>query len=209
MDDLRVFLDEKKDHGRQCFLYPSWDVPAFEGVSPSSEVIAAQVEVLYALLSVPAPLIVTSVDALGQRVMPQEDFMTATIVLRVGQEISLSAVTDHLMQWGYRRVPLVEEKGELSVRGGIVDVFPPLAVQPIRIEFFGDSIESLRLFDPSSQRSVEQREEFTFLPMRFFSISRLQGARRTIEEALSESDIAQREQQRIVENFKSGLPFPG
>ncbi|MGE0822477.1 MAG: transcription-repair coupling factor [Candidatus Binatia bacterium] len=209
VDDLRVFLDEKKDHGRQCFLYPSWDVPAFEGVSPSSEVIAAQVEVLYALLSVPAPLIVTSVDALGQRVMPQEDFMTATIVLRVGQEISLSAVTDHLMQWGYRRVPLVEEKGELSVRGGIVDVFPPLAVQPIRIEFFGDSIESLRLFDPSSQRSVEQREEFTFLPMRFFSISRLQGARRTIEEALSESDIAQREQQRIVENFKSGLPFPG
>src|SRR5438094_3668459 len=120
-----------------------------------------------------------------------------------------SHLVDHLIQWGYRRVPLVEEKGEMSVRGGIIDVFPPLETQPLRVEFLGDSIESLRAFDPASQRSVEQAGEVTLLPMRFFSLARLQAARRTVEEAMAESEATHREKQRIVENLKSGLPFPG
>ena len=208
-DDLRFFLGAEKAALQQLFLYPAWDVPAFEGVSPSSEILAAQVEGLYALASLPAPLIVTTIDAIAQRVMPQEDFFTATKMLRVKQEVSLSDLVEHLTQWGYRRVPLVEEKGEISVRGGIVDVFPPLAMQPLRIEFLGDTVDSLRTFDPASQRSLEPIEEFTFLPMRFFSVARLQASRRGVEEALADSEAKQREQQRISENFKSGLPFPG
>lgn len=208
-EDLRFFLAEEPAAVQQLFLYPAWDVPAFEGVSPSSETLAAQVEGLYALVSLPTPLIVTTVDALAQRVMPQEDFFAATKVVRVKQEVPLSQLVEHLTQWGYRRVPLVEEKGEMSVRGGIIDVFPPLATQPLRIEFFDDIVDSLRTFDPASQRSLEHVEEFTFLPMRFFSVARLQSARRTVEEALADSEAKQREQQRVSENFKSGLPFPG
>jgi transcription-repair coupling factor (superfamily II helicase) len=68
------FLGAEKAALQQLFLYPAWDVPAFEGVSPSSEILAAQVEGLYALASLPAPLIVTTIDAIAQRVMPQEDF---------------------------------------------------------------------------------------------------------------------------------------
>jgi transcription-repair coupling factor (superfamily II helicase) len=209
IDDLRFFLAAEKSALQQIFLYPAWDVPAFEGVSPSSEVLAAQVEGLYALASLPTPLIVSTVDAVAQRVMPQEDFFIATKVVRAKQEVSLSDLVEHLTQWGYRRVPLVEEKGELSVRGGIVDVFPPLATQPLRIEFFDDTVESLRTFDPASQRSLDHIEEFTFLPMRFFSVARLQASRRRVEEVLADSEAKQREQQRISENFKSGLPFPG
>ncbi len=208
-DDLRFFLGTEKSALQQLFLYPAWDVPAFEGVSPSSEVLAAQVEGLYALASLPTPLVVTTIDAVAQRVMPQEDFFTATRVLRVKQDVPLSDLVEHLTQWGYRRVPLVEEKGEISVRGGIVDVFPPLATQPLRIEFFDDTVDSLRTFDPASQRSLDRVEEFTFLPMRFFSVARLQASRRGVEEALADSEAKQREQQRISENFKSGLPFPG
>jgi len=208
-EDLRFFLGDEHRLTQHLSLYPSWDVPAFEGISPSNEVVAAQVEGLYALLSATAPVIVMSIDALAQRVMPQEDFFAATFPLRTGQEVSFSHLVDHLTQWGYRRVPLVEEKGELSIRGGIVDVFPPLASQPLRVEFLDDTVESLRLFDPSSQRSLDRVEEFTFLPMRFFSLARLQAARRTVETALADSEAKQREQQRIVENLKSGLPFPG
>ena len=113
------------------------------------------------------------------------------------------------MQWGYRRVPLVEEKGEISVRGGIVDLFPPLARHPLRVEFLGDCIETMRSFDPASQRSLDACEELMVLPMRFFSVARLQAAWRTIEEALEAGDIPHREQQRIIEDLKSGLPFPG
>ncbi|MBI3800248.1 MAG: transcription-repair coupling factor [Deltaproteobacteria bacterium] len=211
-DDLRLFLGSEQGAEARVRLYPPWDVPAFEGLSPSSEVLAAQIEGLYALLATTAPVLVTSVDALAQRVMPQEELMTATLQLSAEQELPLSDLVDHLVQWGYRRVPLVEEKGEVSVRGGIVDLFPPLAQQPLRIEFLGDSVESIRVFDPSSQRSqrsVEQLDELTILPMRSFSLARLQAARRTVEEAIAESEVQHREQQRIVENLKSGLPFPG
>jgi transcription-repair coupling factor (superfamily II helicase) len=113
------------------------------------------------------------------------------------------------VQWGYRRVPLVEEKGEVGVRGGIIDLFPPSAEEPLRIEFFGDTVESLRFFDPASQRSTKQSDEISLLPVRFFSATRLQASRRTVEDAMAESEIPHREQQRIAENLKSGLPFPG
>ena len=208
-DDLRLFLGDQGSRGQRVHLYPAWDVPAFEGLSPSNEVLAAQVEGLYYLLATDTPVLVTSVEALAQRVFPQEELITATLSLRPGQELPLSHLVDHLIQWGYRRVPLVEEKGEMSVRGGIIDVFPPLETQPLRVEFLGDSIESLRAFDPASQRSVEQAGEVTLLPMRFFSLARLQAARRTVEEAMAESEATHREKQRIVENLKSGLPFPG
>src|SRR5713101_3188115 len=208
-DDLRLFLGSEEGLGKHVRLYPAWDAPIFEGLSPSSDVLAAQVEGLYELLATDTPILVTAVEALAQRVLPQEDFIAATLSIRSGQEVSLSGLLDHLIQWGYRRVPLVEEKGEVSVRGGIVDLFPPLTEQPLRIEFLGDTIESIRGFDPSSQRSVEQVNDLTLLPMRPFSLARLQAARRTVEEAIAESEAKHREQQRIVENLKSGLPFPG
>ena len=205
-DDLRVFLGHAP---HQVHLYPTWDVPAFESLSPSSDVVAAQVEGLYFLLSLSTPVLVTSVAALAQRVMPQEEFISATQRIRVDQDVELSAVVDALLQWGYRRVPLVEEKGEMSVRGGILDVFPPLSDAPIRVELFGDTVESIRTFDPSSQRSQDQLDEAMLLPMRFFSLDHLQVARRAVEAALAGSDLLHREQQRINENIKSGLLFPG
>ncbi len=195
--------------GKNLHLYPAWDVPAFESLSPSSDVLAAQVEGLYDLLSATTPVLVTSIEALAQRVMPQEEFIDATQRLSLGQDVSLSDLVDSLLAWGYRRVPLVEEKGELSIRGGILDVFPPLSDAPIRAEFFGDTVESLRTFDLSSQRSQAQLDEAMLLPMRFFSVNRLQAARRPIEEALAASEVPHREQQRISENLKSGLLFPG
>jgi transcription-repair coupling factor (superfamily II helicase) len=208
-DDLRFFLGGEQGAGRRVHVYPMWDAPPFEGLSPSNEILAAQFEGLYYLLSTENPILVTPVEALVQRVFPQEELMAATWSLKTGCDKALSDLVGHLVQWGYRRVPLVEEKGEVGVRGGIVDLFPPLAAQPLRVEFFGDTIESIRAFDPSSQRSLGQIDEATILPMRFFSSIHLQSARRTVEGAMAESEMPYREQQRIAENLKSGLPFPG
>lgn len=208
-DDLRFFLGSESKASERVHVYPAWDAPPFEGLSPSNEILAAQIEGLYHLLSTETPLIVTSVDALAQRVFPQEELISATLSLQVNRDLPLSALVDHLVQWGYRRVPLVEEKGEVGVRGGLVDLFPPLATQPLRVEFFDDTIESIRTFDPSSQRSIGQIDEISLLPMRFFSSARLQAGRRRVEEALGDSEVPYREQQRLIENLKSGLPFPG
>ena len=205
--DLRFFIGP--DLAPRVRYYPAWDVSVADGLSPNSEVVAAQIEGLYDLLSVGTPILVTSTPALLQGLLPQEEFITATFRLCIGDELPLSDFVDYCLQWGYRRVPLVEEKGEISVRGGIVDLFPPLARHPLRVEFLGDSIETMRSFDPASQRSLDACEESMVLPMRFFSVARLQAAWRTIEEALDAGDIPHREQQRIIENLKSGLPFPG
>ncbi len=211
-DDLRLFLRNGHSESicsERVRYYPAWDVSVAEGLSPSNEVLAAQIEGLYDLLAIETPLLVTSAEALLQRVLPQEEFITATLRLRIADDFPLSELVEYCTQWGYRRVPLVEEKGEISVRGGIVDLFPPLAQHPLRIEFVGDTIETMRSFDPVSQRSIDSVDEMMILPMRFFSVGRLQAARRTIEEALDEREIAHREQKRIIENLKSGLSFPG
>ncbi len=209
-EDLRFFLERgERIRSPRVRYYPAWDVSVAEGLSPSHEVLAAQIEGLYDLLAVETPILVTSAEALLQRILPQEEFMTATLRLRMADDFPLSELVEYCIQWGYRRVPLVEEKGEISVRGGIVDLFPPLAQHPLRIEFVGDTIETMRSFDPVSQRSIDSVDEMMILPMRFFSVARLQAARRTIEEALDEREIAHREQQRIIENLKSGLSFPG
>ena len=205
--DLRFFIGP--DFAPRVRYYPAWDVSVADGLSPNSEVVAAQIEGLYDALSVATPILVTSAQALLQRLLPQEEFITATFRLRTGDELPLSAFVDYCLQWGYRRVPLVEEKGEISVRGGIVDLFPPLARHPLRVEFLGDSIETMRSFDPASQRSLDPCKENMVVPMRFFSVARLQAAWRTIEEALEAGDIPHREQQRIIQDLKSGLPFPG
>ncbi|MBI3757202.1 MAG: transcription-repair coupling factor [Deltaproteobacteria bacterium] len=208
-DDLRFFLGGAGAEGNRVHLYPAWDVPSFEGLSPSNEILAGQIEGLYYLLSTENPVIVAPIEALAQRVFPQEELIAAILSVKTGQDIVLFDLVDHLVQWGYRRVPLVEEKGEVGVRGGIIDLFPPLADEPLRIEFFGDTVESIRFFDPSSQRSTTQSDEISLLPVRFFSARRLQASRRMIEDAMAESEIPHREQQRIAENLKSGLPFPG
>lgn len=208
-DDLRFFLQAKNEEERLVHLYPAWDVPPFEGLSPSNEVLAAQIEGLYHLLSTSNPILVAPVEALTQRVFPQEELISATLSVQVGREVVLSELVDHLVQWGYRRVPLVEEKGEVGVRGGIIDLFPPLADQPLRIEFFDNTVESIRAFDPASQRSTGQLEEISLLPMRLYSSIRLQSGRRAVEDAMADTEMPHREQQRIAENLKSGLPFPG
>ena len=205
--DLRAFAGPTL--AARVRYYPAWDVSAAEGVSPGSETVAAQIEGLYDLLSVSTPVLVISAEALLQRVLPQEEFITATLRLRVGDDFPLTELVEYGVQWGYRRVPLVEEKGEISVRGGIVDLFPPLADRPVRVEFLGDTVETMRAFAPATQRSHDDVDELMVLPMRFFSVARLQAAWRTIEEALDAGEVPYRERQRLVENVKSGLSFPG
>ena len=205
--DLRAFADPT--FAVRVRYYPAWDVSAAEGVSPGSETVAAQIEGLYDLLSVSTPVLVTSAEALLQRVLPQEEFITATLRLRVGDDFPLTELVEYGVQWGYRRVPLVEEKGEVSVRGGIVDLFPPLTDRPVRVEFLGDTVETMRSFEPATQRSHADVDELMVLPMRFFSVARLQAGWRTIEEALDAGEVPYRERQRLVENVKSGLSFPG
>ncbi|MAT97299.1 MAG: transcription-repair coupling factor [Anaerolineaceae bacterium] len=102
-----------------------------------------------------SPLIVTSARAFLQKTMPKRRFMTSTRVLRVGQIIDLEKLTETWLGIGYEEMSVVEAAGQFSRRGGIIDIFPVATELPVRIELFGDEIETMRTFDPSTQRSID------------------------------------------------------
>ncbi|MEA3345265.1 MAG: transcription-repair coupling factor [Chloroflexota bacterium] len=110
------------------------------------------------------PLIVTSARALLSPTLPVEEYLAARRTLRKGQRIELSQLLEEWVSWGYEPVSVVQEPGTFSRRGGIVDVFPPAASGPVRIELFGDEVDSLRVFDPSTQRSRSRTEQVTIGP---------------------------------------------
>src|SRR5205085_10728598 len=100
------------------------------------------------------PIVVCSARALTQLIIPPRELATSLFFLEPGQEVDLTLMLEHLYNLGYEPVAEVEEPGQFSHRGGIVDLFPPTLQRPVRVEFFGDEIESLRTFDQETQRSL-------------------------------------------------------
>jgi transcription-repair coupling factor (superfamily II helicase) len=117
-------------------------------------------------------LIVTSVQALLFTLDAPESFGHRVLVLHPGKQVTMDTLVHHLASNGYERVGLVETPGSFSQRGGIVDIFPPLAEGPVRLEFFGDEIESLREFDPATQRSTGPVPELLLAPATEFPLWR-------------------------------------
>ncbi|GAB4535274.1 MAG: transcription-repair coupling factor [Anaerolineae bacterium] len=148
---------------------PDPDALPYERVAWGRETIRERVSALAALLGddtndTPPPLVVTSTRALMQKTVPPDDFQTGLIRLEVGQRIVLHDLLNEWLEIGYRASTVVEEPGYFSRRGGIVDIFPPNQPLPVRMELFGDEIDSLRTFDPLTQRSERRIDAFDIVP---------------------------------------------
>lgn len=140
-------------------VFPAWESLPKEQHAGDA-IFGARLRVLQLVESpTPPKVIVTSLPALLQPVPTRATRSAATRVLRVGTELDVEEFLSWLVERGFERVPALELPGEFSVHGGIVDVYPPASVEPIRIELFGDEIESIRLFDIVSQRKVEALQE--------------------------------------------------
>ena len=212
--DLAFFLGEEEALSpieKRLHIFPSWDVLPFETLSPHLELVAARLEGLYHLIEGRAPILVSTPAALLQRVIPKDDLKKSYRYLVVGEEISREHLLEHLIGWGFQSVPLVEERGDLSVRGGIVDIFPPAYPRPMRLEFSADNLESIREFDPSTQRSVLQHQELILLPRKEFSLrsNQIKGILRDIEERAEELDLVSKQKNSLLESLRSGTPFMG
>src|SRR5262249_8738732 len=178
--------------------------------SPAREMVAARAEGLYHLLQTRDPVIVSTAEALGQRCLPRPAFAGAVTYVVEGETVAPDALAERLIEWGYHRVPLVQDPGDLAVRGGILDVFPAGYARPLRLEFVGDDIERLREFDPESQRSLERVEEALLLPVQELGRSRLgPGSARRVDERAAEVGLARQERRELVEAVRSGFALPG
>ena len=211
--DMRFFLGECQGTNpldRRVHALPAWDVPPFEPLSPSRDVLAARAEGLYHLGQTPRPVVVTTVEGWAQRCLPTATLREATAYLVIGETRALEALVAHAVDWGYHRVPLVQDPGDLAARGGIVDLWPVGYERPVRVEFLGDDIESLRSFDSETQRSLEEIEELLVLPVTELPRSRLGAATaRLVDERAAEIGVARRARRDLVDAVRTGIVVPG
>jgi len=145
---------------------PGDEVLPYEGLTPDPQAAMGRLAGLFHLHLGGAQVVVLSVRALGRRVLPREALDQRSLQLAVEATQDRDDLARKLTAAGYAKVPLVEDPGTFAVRGGVFDVWSPLEAQPARIEFFGDLVESLRAFDPQTQRSVRELKELSLCPAR-------------------------------------------
>jgi transcription-repair coupling factor (superfamily II helicase) len=153
--------------GVAVLQFPAWDCLPYDRVGPNPEITARRLDTLTALLEpARAPFILlTTVNALVQRVPPTDAFAQAVLVLRKGSAAGIDRIVAFLEANGYGRANTVIEPGEYAVRGGLIDLFPAGREEPVRIDLFGDEIETIRSFDPFSQRSTASLDEVVLKPV--------------------------------------------
>ena len=147
-------------------VFPAWDCQPCSPASPHPDISGARLDTLFRLQNDLARVVILPVAAALQRVLPRRTFSEASCYLVAGEEFERDDLLARLVKMGYANVPLVEDRGTFAVRGGILDIFPPNLATPVRIEFFGDTVETIRAFDPLTQRSLQPVEELVLLPSR-------------------------------------------
>ena len=215
---LTQSLEDWAPEGVCILRFPEPMALFYERVPWTDEVIAGRLQVLSALhsQSLGAPsrarlVIVASARALMQRTLPQRQFRVSTRELLVGQTIDLKRALGGWSGLGYKPVSVVEGSGEFSHRGGILDVFPAADSLPVRIELFGSQIESIRRFDPATQRSQERADSVTITPARE-SLPRhgLSAADQVAAQLrLDPSADVRLELEEHLRGLESSTPFPG
>jgi transcription-repair coupling factor (superfamily II helicase) len=216
-DDLNFWLNTGERESRFYVNYfPSLDILPFEVIAQSKETRHKRMEVLWALLRMPGPVaVVTTLDALSQVLMEPASFNNGFLTLKVGERVEPGILASRLVELGYERAERVEEKGQFAARGGILDVFCPVAPAPWRMEFFDDEVDSIRFFSVETQRSTEKLKEIILSPAAEFfmdaslkeqAIQRLESEEKKYRNA--NRSLIERSQQ-IQEFLSEGSYFPG
>lgn len=149
--------------------FPAWDCLPYDRVSPGADAAAKRLDALAAMIALRrAPhraVILTTANSILQRIPPAEIIDAQTLRAKPGNQIDMKVLIERLENSGFERVPTVRDVGEFAVRGGILDLFAPGSAEPLRLDFFGDTLESIRAFDVATQRTTGQRTAFELQAM--------------------------------------------
>lgn len=152
-------------------IFPAWDCLPYDRSSPSSDLIARRVNALMTISQWSKAqdreprIIITTVNAALQRVMPQSALEQSGLSVQQGHRLDIEHLQNYLSDHGYARTDTVREGGEFSIRGGIIDIFPASDENPVRIDLFGDEVDTIKRFDPISQRSTKKIKRFALSPV--------------------------------------------
>ena len=155
----------------QILPFPDWETLPYDNFSPHQDIISSRLTSLYQLPLIKQGIIIVPVSTFMHRLAPK-DFLTAnTLLIERGQTINVDKLRKQFVQSGYRAVDNVFSHGEFAFRGSIIDLFPMGSVHPFRIDLFDDEVDSLRTFDPETQRSIDKIEQIKLLPAREFPLT--------------------------------------
>ena len=152
----------------EVLMLPAWDCLPYDRVSPSRDLAAKRASTLFNILSYmnDKPLIIIStISAVTQKLIPQKILSCSGLTIKTGSELKRSHLQKYLIENGYIRETIVQDPGDYAIRGGIVDIFPIGFESPVRLDFFGDDIDSIRSFDAETQRTKIKLNTITFTPV--------------------------------------------
>ncbi|KYG66692.1 transcription-repair coupling factor [Bdellovibrio bacteriovorus] len=159
-------LIEFFDPSRRSHLFASFDVSPYSGLYPNTKVVSDRISFLSAAQNAKAgEIFISPSDALMQKTLPVEILKKNSRKVSSGDELP-EDIAEFLNSLGYSAAPMVEDRGQYALRGGIVDIFPPTTDKPVRLDLFGDQVESIRHFDVSDQRSTDELSSFVLTPAR-------------------------------------------
>ncbi len=195
-----------------CHYFPPYNILPYKFIAYHNETAAARIRTLFRLVDTSRPpLLVTTIDALLQRLIPKGELVAFSELLLAGEDIDRDALIAKLLAGGYTRSALVEEPGDFCVRGGIIDVFSPLYPDPLRVEFFGDMVDSIRFFSAENQRTRQSIPEAVILPAResILKPSDAETFINRIRKLAATESIAVSRTRKVVERIKTEGLFPG
>ena len=209
--DLRFFWGaDLENQGPRILRLPGDEVLPYEGLTPDRLVAIGRLSGLFHLHLGDAPpdvprAIVLSVRSLARRVLPRPALDRRSLLVSVEMEQDRDELALKLTAAGYAKVPLVEDPGTYAVRGGVFDVWSPTESQPARLEFFGDLVEKIRLFDPSTQRSVREVTELSLCPAREIVLdeSGRRAAIATVRAAADEVEVPSRQLRELIDELQT------
>ncbi|MBQ9118753.1 MAG: transcription-repair coupling factor [Lachnospiraceae bacterium] len=188
-------------YDREVYLYPAKDIIFFSADIHGNAIVRERLRILRKLLEDQPVTVIATVDAGMDKVLPIEYLSSQCISIEAGQTLNLEELQKQLVNLGYERQGQVESAGEFAVRGGILDVFPLTEEVPVRIELWGDEVDSIRSFDAQSQRSIENLDEIKLYPAAEFVLdeeTKMRGLAK-IEQELEEYAGALRAERKTEE----------
>ncbi len=166
-EELRFFLAGSR---LPVIVFPDWETLPYDVFSPLPELVSERLQTLRQLRGMGRGIVIAPVPTLLQRILPSSFLDAHSLELELGQRIDFDEFRRRLEQAGYENVSQVMAHGEFSVRGSLIDLFPMGGETPLRIDLFDDEVDSIRIFDPESQRTLEKIERFSMLPAREFPV---------------------------------------
>ncbi len=195
-----------------AYLFPPDEKPLFKQISTHRDIVYPRLEAIYgALTSQPPFAVVTTVSGILRKTIPKTALSSFVEYVIAGEELDRDNFIEKLVAAGYIKCNLVEGRGEFGARGGIIDLFPPLYKNPVRIELYGDFVESIRIFDPVTQRSLKRLEELVVIPAQEIIIDKewLHRASSLIQARAEEIGYSRDRLEEIIDKINHIQTFPG